>query len=401
MSSAKGPLDGIRIIDFTHVIAGPYCTMLLADAGADVIKIEPPGGEYGRVRGPKRTGVDGATLSSYGAAVSRGKRDVVLDLKNNFGRTLARSLVERSDVLVENFSPGTMGRLGLSLNDLRANQPALITASISLWGSRETAGHLAGQGGLSLVAESEGSVGFMVRDKEGSPVPLRVPVADVASGLSAYGAILTALYERTTTGVGQHLDIPMVRTMLSFNSVNIAGIQMPSADLDEGVPAALGIFPARDGFVAIGVNTDKMWQRLVVGMGMPELADDPRFASFGARDKRVEEVNAVLSEWTRGRDANEIVDLLAPSGLPCGRLSSPEDVLIDRKYRELGWLWLIDDGIGGSIELPANPVGPRFGEEFLPQLGQHTEEVLEEVLGLASSDVSQLSLQGAFGQVDQ
>lgn len=394
---APGPLAGVRVVDFTHVIAGPYCTMLLADAGAEVIKIEPPGGEYARVRGPRRTRPDGESVSAYGAAVSRGKKDVLLDLKNEYGRDIAEKLILNSDVVVENFSPGTIDRLGLGFSGLRDKRPTLITASISLWGSPETAGALAHRGGLSLVAESEGSLGYMVRDSQGRPVLLRVAIADLTSGLAAYGAIVTALLERQRSGVGQHLEIPMVRTMISFNSVNIAGAQMPRGEVDEGLPAGLGIFPARDGYVAIGVNTDKMWRRLAEGMGDSSLAEDGRFATYAERDRRVQEVNHLVSEWTQRHDADEIVELLAPTGLPCGRLNSPGDVLGDPKWRDLGWLWTIDDGLGGSVQLPANPIGPRFGGGFLPRLGQHTQEVVQRILEIDDAELARLSIEGAFG----
>ncbi len=393
----QGPLAGTRVVDFTHVIAGPYCTMLLSDAGAEVIKVEPPGGEYARVRGLRRTGADGTSVSSFGAATLRGKKDIVLDLKNSFGRVIAERLISQADVVVENFSPGTIDHLGLALSDLRMRSPRLITASINLWGGRDAAGDLASRGGLSLVAEAESSVGFMVRDKEGLPVPLRVAVADIATGLSAYGAIVTALLERERTGHGRHVEVPMVRTMLSFNSVNIAGAQMPQGDVEGAIPAGLGIFPAKDGYVAIGVNTDKMWRRLVEGMGMAELADDPQFASYAERDRRQEEVNERISDWTREHEAREIVDLLAPSGLPCGRVNSPNDVLNDGRCRDLGWLWSVDDGVGGSIALPANPVGLRHGGAFLPRLGQHTQEVLRGVLEIGGAEYARLSREGAFG----
>ena len=394
-----GPLAGLTVVDFTHVIAGPYCTMLLADAGADVVKIEPPGGEYSRVRGPRRVGKDGATLSSYGAAVTRGKRSIRIDLKNQAGRALAESLISKSDVVVENFAPGTMDRLGLRFDDLRARFPRLVTVSINLWGGHESAQDLAARGGLSLVAESEGSLGAMVRDRRGDPVPLRAAVADMASGLAAYAAVVTALLNRERTGRGAHVEIPMVRTMLSFNSVNITGVQMPNRNVDEGFPAALGLFPTKNGYVAIGVNTDKMWIKLATCIGRPELAVDPRYANYTERDLRVAEVNQIVTEWTLQRDSEEIVELFGPTGLPCGRVNKPEDVVGSERFRKLGWLWPADDGIGGQIDIPANPVGLHFGSDVIPQLGEHTGAILSGLLEMDEVALAEMRDRGAFGEV--
>ena len=393
----QGPLAGVTVADFTHVIAGPYCSMLLADAGADVLKIEPPGGEYARVRGPQRVGLSGAALSSYGAAVTRGKRSIGLDLKNPAGREIAERLIGKCDVVIENFSPGTMDRLGLKFSDLRQQFPRLITVSISLWGGYEDAQDLAARGGLSLVAESEGSIGAMVRDRNGEPVPLRAAVADMASGLAAYGAVVTALLNREYTGHGSHIEIPMVRTMLSFNSVNIAGVQMPTRNPDEGFPAALGLFPTKNGYVAIGVSTDKMWAKLAKCIGRPELATDPRYANYTERDRRVSEVNEMLRAWTRQRDSEEIVELFGPTGLPCGRVNRPEEVIGSERFRKLGWLWPADDGVGGHIDIPANPLGLHFGSDAIPQLGEHTDEILSGILGMDEMTRLDMRIRGAFG----
>ena len=253
----SGPLAGIRVIDFTHTLAGPFCTQLLADAGATVTKVEPPGGEWARRRGPKRAGADGRQISSYFAAVNRGKRDITLDLKTSSGQGFARALVAEADVLVENFSPGTMERLGLGLGELRERNERLITASISLFGGRETAGDLAERGGLAIVGEAESSLMSQHRDREGRPITTPYGLGDMASGLAAYGAIASALVERGRTGTGQHLDISMVRVLLSFNAISITGEQIsPAGDLESpgSSPAGMGIFPASDGYVALGVN---------------------------------------------------------------------------------------------------------------------------------------------------
>ena len=277
---SNGPLSGIRVVDFTHILAGPFCTQLLADAGASVIKIEPPGGEWSRQRGPQRIGSNGEVVSSYFAGVNRGKRGITLDLKNPAGLELARSLISTADVIVENFSPGTMEKLGLGLSALREEHPRLVTASISLFGGLEAAGPLAERGGLAIVAEAESSLMSQHRSKDGRPITTPYGLGDMASGLAAYSAIVTALYERESTGIGRHVDIAMIRVLLSFNAISITAEQITSQGRTGSKPratAAMGIFEASNGYVTIGVNSDSLFQRLAVAMGKPELADDPRY----------------------------------------------------------------------------------------------------------------------------
>jgi len=392
-----GPLAGVRVVDFTHILAGPFCTQLLADAGATVMKVEPPGGEYARIRGPRRIGADGAELSSYNAAVNRGKRSISLNLKNADGLDVALRLARSADVVVENFAPGALERLGLSFPKLRADDPRLITASISLYGGLESAGALATRGGLAIVSEGESSLTSMTRDHEGTPVALGVPVGDMATGLAAYAAITTALYERETTGLGQHLDISMVRTLLALNACGITGEQITDANLFDLRTAGYGIFPAADGFVTIGVNNDSLFRRLVTAMGQPELADDPRYASYQERDARAHEVDEIIAAWTRTLSADEIIARTSPSGVPSGKVATPADILSNEELRSLGFLEEVQDSLGGTIDTPRNPLGFRQGSYAVPRLAEHTDELLAEALGLEATEVERLRASGAFG----
>ena len=397
MSSSTGPLAGLRVVDFTHILAGPFCTQFMADAGATIVKVEPPNGEYARIRGPRRVGPDGTEVSSYNAAVNRGKRSIALNLKNPAGLGLARRLAASADVVVENFAPGALARLGLDFTALRAADPRLITASISLYGGLEFAGVLATRGGLAIVAEAESSITSMTRTREGEPLALGVPLGDMATGMAAYAAIASALFERERTGHGQHLDISMVRTLLALNACAVTGAQITQANLHDLRTAAYGIFPSSDGYVAIGVNNDSLFRRFITAMGRPELADDPRYATYRERDLRSSEIDQVVAVWTSTLTSDEVISMISPSGVPCGKVATPADMLASSDYHELGFFQTVDDGIGGTIHTPGNPLGFRFADPALPRLADHTTELLGEI-GIESDDVDELRHSGAFGE---
>jgi crotonobetainyl-CoA:carnitine CoA-transferase CaiB-like acyl-CoA transferase len=393
MSLEKPALDGVHVVDFSHILAGPYCTQLLADAGARIIKIEPPGGEYSRTRGAMRAGADGATLSAYSAGINRGKLSIELDLKSNAGRSVAKDLIARADVVVENFAPGTLGRLGLALSDLRAADPRLITASISLWGVPD--GHkLSARGGLAIIAEAES--GFMAGIGTEAPFPFRIPIGDMASGLAAYAGIVTALVKRHATGRGDHVSISMIRTLLSLNAIALTGLQMDDTT-PPTTPAGMGVFPTLDGYVVLGVNSDRLWVRLVELMGRPDLATDPKFARYPERDANVAEANAHVIAWTSRFTSRELIDLIGPSGLPCGRISTAEDILQNQELSELGYLVNLADGLGGTVRAPADPLGQEHGERRIPRPGEDTETILATELGLTDEVIARLRGAGAFG----
>jgi crotonobetainyl-CoA:carnitine CoA-transferase CaiB-like acyl-CoA transferase len=393
----NAPLAGLRVVDFTHILAGPFCTQFLADAGANVIKVEPPGGEYARIRGPKRVGPDGTELSSYNASINRGKRSIALDLKNPRGMETANKLVASADVVVENFAPGALAKLGVDFTKYRAANPRLITASISLYGGLEFAGALATRGGLAIVSEGESSVTSMTRDKEDTPLMLGLPLGDMGTGMMSYGAIVTALYEREKTGLGQHLDLSMVRTLLALNGCGIAGAQIVSANRFDLRTAGYGIFPAKDGFVTMGVNNDSLFSRLCGAMGRPELATDPRYEKYQDRDGNADEVDGIIAAWTSTHTADEIVGAVGPSGVPCGKVATTGDVLADPELRALGFFQEIDDGLGGTIDAPRNPMGFFRDHYAIPRLAEHTTELLAEV-GIDADEVAKLSADGAFGK---
>jgi crotonobetainyl-CoA:carnitine CoA-transferase CaiB-like acyl-CoA transferase len=394
--SDRCALDGVRVVDFTHILAGPYCTQLMADAGATVIKVEPPGGEWARVRGPRRVAGDGTTVSAYHAAVNRGKRSIALDLKHPLGLEVADQLIAGADVVIENFAPGALRRLGIDFTELRARHPRLITASISLFGGLDPGDPLRERGGLAIVAEAESSILGMTRDESGTPVALGFPLGDMATGLACYAAIVTTLLGRASTGVGGHLELSMIASLLAINARSVT-----SAQIDNFNPLALrsagyGIFPTRDGFVAFGINSDSLFHRLAGAIGDPRLTDDARFAEHTSRDEHADEVDAVIAEWTGSVTSAEAVERVAATGVPCGKVASAADVLEDADLRRLGFLERVDDGIGGTFDVPTNPLGFHNGVASLPRLGGDTREVLREI-GFEDDRCDELAAAGAFG----
>jgi crotonobetainyl-CoA:carnitine CoA-transferase CaiB-like acyl-CoA transferase len=398
MPGTTGPLSGVRVMDFTHTMAGPFCTQYLADAGADVIKVEPPLGEHARVRGPRRTNAAGEWISSFNAAVNRGKRSVALDLKNPCGVRTALRLLETADVAVENLAPGTMTRLGIDFAALRSERPTLITASISLFGSADTAGDLTARGGLAIVAEGESGLLRKNVDERngGDPHMFGLPLGDLATGVVSYGAIVTALFERTRTGLGRHLDISMVRSLLSLNSAGITSDQITPDGSQKAKPAGYGIYRTADGYVTIGVNSDSLFARLVGAMGRPEMALDPRYAAYKVRDASAQSIDEMIGEWTKPQLTSEIVARVAAAGVPVGRVTTSDDLLSDESLRALSFFESVDDGIGSLIDTPANPMGFSRGSYRLPRIGEDARAVLSEI-GVAEDDYDRLAADGAFG----
>ena len=387
-------MDGITVVDFTQILAGPFCTQLLADAGATVLKVEPPGGEAGRKRGPRRFDAHGNSLSSYNAAVNRGKRSIVLDLKDPRGLEIALDLISKADVVVENFRPNVITRLGIDYEALTAANPRLIAVSISLYGGEATAGALAQRGGLAIIAEAEGSLLGMTRDSNNQPIQTRAAIGDMSVGLTAYAAIATALFDRERTGRGQIIEVPMVSTILSFNAAAIAAAEIVEGDTDKSQKAlrtaGYGVFRTADGHAAVGCNSDRMFERLARAIDQAWMLDDPRLNNYAHRDAHVDEVDGYVTAWTSAHTTDEVVAHLEHHAVPCGRVNTPADVLDDKVLRELGYIDHVIDGLGGSVRVPANPLGLRRPGSAVPRQGEHSDEIMADVLGRAPAEIDAL-----------
>jgi crotonobetainyl-CoA:carnitine CoA-transferase CaiB-like acyl-CoA transferase len=378
--SAPLPLEGTRVLDLTHALAGPYCTLLLGDLGADVVKVEPPDGDQARRWGPPF--LDGE--SAYFMSVNRNKRSVVLDLKSEAGRELAGRLTLVSDVVVENFRPGTATRLGLGPEELRRRKPELIYASISGYG----------QGrpdlvGYDQIAQGTSGVMSLTGAADGPPTRVGVPVGDITAGMFTAHAILAALLERQRTGTGRVIDVCLNDSLLALHTYQAGRLfATGEAPMREGnhhaTIAPYGTFTTRDGEINVAVGSDAQYVRFCEAVGAPELAEDPRFQTNARRQQvraelawEIERRLAALpsAEWLRRLEeaavpAGPIFDLQEAFDSP---LASEREMKLEVEHPTVGHVtqvgapWKLD-GESSPVRLPP------------PLLGQHTEEVLRELL---------------------
>jgi len=374
------PLDGIRVLDFTHALAGPYCTMLLGDLGADVVKVEPPSGDHSRQWGPPF--IKGE--SSYFLSINRNKRSVVLDLKSQAALAVAQDLAAASDVVVENFKPGAMSRLGLDAKKLQAMKPALVYASISGFGQNQPT-----LAGYDQIAQGTSGMMSVNATPDGPPTKVGVPIGDITAGMFASQAVLAALIERATTGKGRHIDVALNDSLLALFTYQ-AGRYFATREVprQEGnyhpTIAPYGTFAVSDGFINVAVATDAQYARFCEAIRAPELAHDPRFATNAQRQaERPELVRAIqahLKEDTREHwlarfeqfsiPAGPILDIEEAFASP---LATARDMRVEIEHPtsgridQVGAPWKID-GTSSPIRMPP------------PLLGQHTQEVLREWL---------------------
>jgi crotonobetainyl-CoA:carnitine CoA-transferase CaiB-like acyl-CoA transferase len=357
--SEGGLLGGASVVEIGQGLAAGYCSMLLADAGARVVRVSL---------------VDSDAVC---LALDRGKRRVVLQSDAAESRIDLDRLVAAADVVLGDLSTVGPGRDGRR-----------ITASITLWG--DASEHAEG-----IIAEAESTLLGASRRTDGTPQAFGFPLAEVVSGLACYAAVVSALYRRQRTGRGDHIAISMVNTLLALNSINITGAQIP-AEPGYGT-AAYGIFETADSHVVLGVNSDRLWGRLCQSMKRPDLAADPRYATYLERDRRVPEVNAIVAEWAAQRTSAEIVERVGPSGVPVGQVASPDDVLRSEPLSRVGYVWDVDDGAGGTLKVPANPLGMDSGSRRIAPACDDAEQILHEFLGIDRADYEELRRSGAFG----
>jgi formyl-CoA transferase len=397
------PLEGVKVIELSHLIAGPYCGQLLAEEGATVIKVEPPEGELTRHREPMRHSREG-TISGYFGALNRGKKSVAIDLKNAEGLSTLHRLLESADVVLTNMRGGALKRLGLFPDELLQRYPRLVIACISGFGL-ENAGRYTERAGLAMVAEAMSGTTSLTRDHEGDPVWCGFAMGDILAGMTAHSAILLALRNQERTGRGRVLDLSMVECSLPMVSVALAREQSASAEFRafagsnnfHGVP--YGAFRAADGHVNIGVNRDDFWKRLCHAMDRPDLGTDPRYEAYVERAKRQHEVHEITQAFTSAHTRDEIVDKLNAVDVPVASILNMGELTQDEYMCMRGSFRTVQDGIGGTMSLPIDPTRfePAPGSDRVPLLGQHRNDVLAGELGLGPEDIARLERAGAFG----
>jgi crotonobetainyl-CoA:carnitine CoA-transferase CaiB-like acyl-CoA transferase len=387
------PLDGVRVIDLTRILAGPYCTQALADAGADVVKVEEPAkGDDTRGWGPPF--VQGE--STYFLSVNRGKRGMTLNLRDPRGTDLLWRLLERADVLVENYRPGTLDRLGFSYDEVHRRRPSLIYASISGYGAD---GPWGGRPGYDAVVQGEGGLMSITGAPDGPPFKVGASLVDVLAGMTALQGILLALLRRQSTGEGARVEASLLESLLPTLTYQAATWLLAGH-----VPARLGnrhpslapyeTFEAADGHVIVGVGSEPLWRSFCAVIGRGDLAADPRFETNASRVANYEALRAVLAPLLRSRDVDDWMSALAAAGIPCGRVRTVAEALENPQVAARGLILDVDHPRAGRGRYVGSPIGldgaGRGSRRPPPLLGQHTGEVLAEWLGLSAADVAAL-----------
>ena len=384
-------LAGVRVLDFSIMLAGPYCARLFADMGADVVKIEPPEGDDMRQRAPLR---DGA--SAYFGQLNAGKRSLALDLKQADAIALVHRLVAEADVLIENFRPGVMERLGLGHEALRAINPRLVYCSISGYGQDGPAAERAAY--AMIVHAASGFDRTLARYAGGSlrPAAGAVFVADVLGGIFAYGAIQTALVQRARTGLGQRIDVALLDCMLNLLVYELQEAQFPVVV----ARPTYGPIRALDGDVLVVPITARNFAALCEVTMLPELRRDPRFATLAARNAHWAEMMAVLEQWTIARSVADCIAALTQAGVPCSHYGDPADSLADPHLAERGLFTRVRDAAGEFTGV--NPPWRMSGAVAelrgrVAEVGSDGVAVLEEWLSLHAEELSRLREAKAFG----
>jgi len=400
-TDGAGPLAGLRVLEATTTWAGPLAGCMLADFGADVIKVEHPRGEMARRAPPHLPGTD-PPVGFMQATVNRNKRSLALDLRRPEGAALFLRLAARSDVVVENFRPGVLAAWGLGYDDVRAVRPDVVYVSISGWGQFGTGHERAGYDPLAQAAS-----GFMSLNGAPDGEPTKAPtfVGDDLAGLHAALAALAALRHRDRTGEGQHVDVSLFDTLLfqsnGYPTLAAMGVALPRLGNEFRIAAPARTYPARDGWVAVGVLLDSHWKVLARTIGRPELADDPRYATTPARLARRAEVDGLLADWVAARDAAEVLARFAEGGLPAAPVRSYAEAVADPLVAERDVLQPVAQEDGTVAPIVASPARmsrtPTRVRHGAPALGAHDDEILAE-LGLSEAERSELRAQGVVGK---
>ena len=351
---AAGPLSGITIIDLTRVLAGPYCTMVLADLGARVIKVEAPGiGDDSRRYGPFVNG-----KSAYFMAMNRGKESIALDLKLDSDRRILERLLEEADVLVENFRPGAMERLGYGWEALHARHPRLIYAAASGFGH---SGPYAPKPAYDMVVQGMGGIMSITGHPGGPPTRVGASIGDITAGLFTAIGIASALHHRHASGQGMKIDVAMLdcqvailenalsRYFLTNRSPQPLGARHPSI-------APFAAFATADGHIIIAAGTDALFARLCASLGRPELARDARFLSNDLRAEHVDALGAAIEDILRERSSAEWLALLEAAGVPCGPINDIAGIANDPQVRARNMIVAIEDPQAGPLKLAGNPI---------------------------------------------
>ncbi len=385
-------LDGIRIIDFSKALAGPYCTMLLADMGAEVIKIEMPGsGDDSRGWGPPF--IDGE--SAYFLSINRNKKSITLNLKDNKAKEIALKLIGKADIVLESNRPGVMTKLGLDYEAVKKINPGIIYCSISGFGQT---GPYSKRPGFDQVIQGYGGIMGLTGEKGGDPLKVGIAVTDIATGMFAATGILTALYHRERTGQGQHVDASMLDGQVSWLTYQ-AGRYLASGNVPQRIGSAHPLivpyqdFEASDGFINIAAGNDNLWKKFCEVAGLSDIANDPNFATNPKRVENRDEVVAIIRKKIKTKTMQEWLDILNDAGVPCGPIYTVDQIFKDPQVLAREMLVEVDHPKCGKIQVTGSPI--KFSETpaeittHPPLLGEHNSSILQE-LGFSEEDITRL-----------
>lgn len=379
------PLDSIKVLDLTRIVAGPYCTMILGDLGADVIKVENPnGGDESRKWGPPF--VNGTKETCYFVCLNRNKRSICVDLKSNEGKNIIYDLAKSCDVLVENYVPGKLDSLKLGYMDIKSIAPHLIYCSITGYGS---VGKYNKRPGYDVIAASLGGFLHITGPEKGDPVKAGVAVTDLATGLYAHGAIMAALISRMKTGKGQKIDCNLLSTQIA-SLINIGSNYLNAGNEAKRWGTAhesivpYQTFSTSDGYLTIGTGSDAQFHDLCKRIDKEELIKNPKFTTNKTRVENRVELIDILQETLKCRTKIEWMEKFVGATFPCGPVNTLEEVFDDPHVKSIGLVENVEHPIAGNIKLVGPPV--RYSRSSVkirrppPLLGQHTDEILNEIL---------------------
>lgn len=390
----RKPLDGIRVLEMGQLIAGPFCGQLLADFGAEVVKVEPPRtGDAMRQWGR----ADGEGRPLWWPVIARGKKSITLDLREARAQSIVRDLVTAADILVENFRAGRMEEWGLGYDMLKEINPRLIMVRVTGFGQT---GPYSARAGFASVCEAMGGMRYVAGYPDRPPVRAGISIGDTLAGQSGFQGALLALQHRHATGEGQMVDASIFEAVLSVMENLVTEydkgghVRERSGSFLPGI-APSNAYPTKDNqTVIVGANQDSIFQRLSKVMGKPELGSDARFATHRARGKNQAEIDAIVVEWTSRRTATEIVDLLAEAGVPAGLTYRAQDMLDDPHFAARDAIIRLEDPDIGTIAMqnvfPKLSASPGSITHTGPRLGEHTDAVFRDWLGYGDAEIDEL-----------
>ena len=403
-----GALNGIRVLDLSRILAGPICTQLMGDYGAEIIKVERPGvGDDTRKWGPPFiSDTEGAdtTESAFYLSANRNKRSVAIDISAPAGQALIRRLLPKCDVLIENFKVGALARYGLGHDDLKDDFPGLVYCSITGFGQT---GPYAGRAGYDYLAQGMGGIMSVTGEPDGDPIKVGVGIADIMTGMHAAVAVLSALRHRDATGKGQHIDLALLDSQISWLAYHAVEYLNTGKNPDRlgnahASVVPYGVFPTRDGHVILAAGNDSQFRQFCETVERRDLADDPRFTTNTLRIQNREILKPILDDIFAARGAADWITLLELAGVPCGPINTIDRVFNDLHVASRCMAIEMDHPLsaGGKVALVANPAKltetPLAYRRAPPTLGQHTDEVLSEMLEMTDIELIKLRTNGTI-----